>query len=548
MLGARCLTPRPRRGSPSSRWGAAATTSTATRSPARWSRRACEVDDDVADADLRAGQHLHVHRAGAQDSIDTVLASTPRPRQAGPGPGDRLHGAALRRRARRGAARGGGCARVRGLPAAAGDRVDGAGGRAGGSHDARHRRAGPCRCSRARRRVGRAGRPRRTAAFPVRTTPRGALGVPEDRGRLRPRLHVLHDPVVSAAATRRGRSTSCWPRRGGWSPAACASWSASARTRRAGARTCRAAAGPVRPDPRCSSRIEGLERVRLLYLQPAEMHPAAARRDGGQPHGRAPTTTCPCSTPRRSVLRADGAVRRSPSGSSTSSPASAAATRRRCSARRSSPASRARPTPTSRCSRSSSRRRGWTGRGSSPSRVEDGTPSATMPDQVPRRRGPARGASRSWRPPRPSPRTSPRPGSGVSSTCWSRSWDEGAVRAAAYREASGDRRRGAPGGGGRWSTVPVRTSCGWWSTADRRRCDLRRGAREADGAGGHAWSRWSRTGSTSPTRFTMLRVALVPVIAVLRVRRGRDGALVGVRDLRVRGAHRLRSTAGSRAG
>ncbi len=56
--------------------------------------------------------------------------------------------------------------------------------------------------------------------------------------------------------------------------------------------------------------VDGIERVRVSYLQPAEMRPALHRRARPRPRRSPPTSTCPSSTPRRAVLRRDAPVRR----------------------------------------------------------------------------------------------------------------------------------------------------------------------------------------------------------------------------------------------
>jgi ribosomal protein S12 methylthiotransferase len=125
--------------------------------------------------------------------------------------------------------------------------------------------------------------------------------------------------------------------------------------------------------------IEGLDRVRLMYLQPAEIIPELLDAMAASASSPLLRPVAPARQPRRA--RAHGPAG-APSASSTDRGRSGPATPARSSARRSSSASPVRPTRTSRCSRASSRRPARLGR---VLHVLPGGrhPAATMPGQVP---------------------------------------------------------------------------------------------------------------------------------------------------------------------
>ena len=143
------------------------------------------------------------------------------------------------------------------------------------------------------------------------------------------------------------------------------------------------------------SGIDGIERVRVSYLQPAETRPGlieaiATRR------ASSPTSTCPSSTPAPPCC-AGCAASATPRASSTCSSGSARWPRWPAYGPTSSSASPARPTRTSRCSATSSRPPGWT------SPACSATPTRTAP------RRPASPTTSSWTRTRsaPAPSTSP---------------------------------------------------------------------------------------------------------------------------------------------
>ena len=252
----------------------------------------------------RRRQHLRVHRGRARG----VDRGRPRPgRRASPtrAPGrDRLHGRALRRRARRGPARGRPRRGLRPEP---------------------DRDAPRSRCGR-----GRAGlRP----AEPAPPRSRRALGVRQGRRGLRPALRLLRDPDVPRRPALAQPADESSPRSralaaGGVREVVLiaqdlASWG---RDRRRAGRD-----EPVEAlDDRAAQPLVDLvdalaaevDRVRLLYLYPSGLTRRADRRD---PRDAA----CPTSTSRSSTPRARCCARcaagATPSGSSSASPRSARA-------------------------------------------------------------------------------------------------------------------------------------------------------------------------------------------------------------------------------
>ena len=109
---------------------------------------------------------------------------------------------------------------------------------------------------------------------PRRTTParRRADGPAQAGQRLRPALHVLRDPVLPRLLRLPPARATCSARRAGWPSRASRSCSWSARTPRPTARTS-ATCGCSRRCCPSSPRVEGVERVRVSYLQPAETRP-----------------------------------------------------------------------------------------------------------------------------------------------------------------------------------------------------------------------------------------------------------------------------------
>ena len=100
----------------------------------------------------------------------------------------------------------------------------------------------------------------------------------------------------------RGRGARGWPSTG--SASSC--WSA--RTRRPTARTCRRPRALDRLLARLAD-VPGVDRVRLSYLQPAEIRPGLHRGDRRRAGGRATTSTCPSSTPARAGAAPDAPLR-----------------------------------------------------------------------------------------------------------------------------------------------------------------------------------------------------------------------------------------------
>ena len=90
--------------------------------------------------------------------------------------------------------------------------------------------------------------------------------------RLRPALHVLRDPDLPRVRSCRGARRRARRGRAGWPSRACASSSWSARTPRRTARTS-ATSGCSRRCCPSWPRSTGIDRVRVSYLQPAEMRP-----------------------------------------------------------------------------------------------------------------------------------------------------------------------------------------------------------------------------------------------------------------------------------
>ena len=245
--------------------------------------------EDPADADAVAGQHLRVRRVG-QEGLGRHPAGRRRPQGRRPHPGGRrgrVPGRALRRAARRGAARGRRGARLRRLrrDAATGSRSILAGTPARPARPARPPRCccplTPGRPAR-RGRVGRAARPRRP---PARYGSRlGSADLPPP-ARRRPRRPRSSSPraatgAAASAPSRRSAAPSC--------PAGPPTSS----TRRAGSpsRASRelflvsensTSYGKDLGDLRLLetllpelAAVDGIERVRVSYLQPAEMRPS----------------------------------------------------------------------------------------------------------------------------------------------------------------------------------------------------------------------------------------------------------------------------------
>ena len=133
------------------------------------------------------------------------------------------------------------------------------------------------RRSTGRRRLAAAGtaRPARAGVAPRRpasTLRRPAGRAAQARLRLRPALLVLRDPGLPRLVRLAPALATCSPRRAGWPSRACASSSWSARTPRPTARTS-ATCGCWRRCCPSWPRSTGIERVRVSYLQPAEMRP-----------------------------------------------------------------------------------------------------------------------------------------------------------------------------------------------------------------------------------------------------------------------------------
>ena len=108
----------------------------------------------------------------------------------------------------------------------------------------------------------------------------------------------------------------------GWPGRAYARWCWSARTPPPTARTCRAAPAPWTTCCPRWPRSPGLDRVRVSYLQPAEMRPDLLRRRSRRRPGSRPTSTCRSSTPARRAAP-DAAVRLDRRSSSTCATGSA---------------------------------------------------------------------------------------------------------------------------------------------------------------------------------------------------------------------------------
>ena len=210
--------------------------------------------------------------AAKKDSVDTLLAGRrPQGRPGRPAGGrrGRLPGRAVRRGAGRVAARGRRRARLRRLPRhrrpAAGDH----GRRARTTRTRRRTAASCCRSAPAERPAPLPAGPVAVHAAPARRRPDG----PAQAGqRLRPALHVLRDPDVPRLVRQPPARATCWPRRAGWparAPASC-SWSSENST----------SYGKDLGDLRLLetllpelAAVDGVERVRVSYLQPAETRP-----------------------------------------------------------------------------------------------------------------------------------------------------------------------------------------------------------------------------------------------------------------------------------
>ena len=98
------------------------------------------------------------------------------------------------------------------------------------------------------------------------------LGAAEDRQRLRPALLVLRHPDVPRVLRLAPAAPTSSPRRAGWASRVCASCSSSARTPRPTARTSATSRLLEKLLPELAA-VEGVERVRVSYLQPAEVRP-----------------------------------------------------------------------------------------------------------------------------------------------------------------------------------------------------------------------------------------------------------------------------------
>ena len=131
--------------------------------------------------------------------------------------------------------------------------------------------AAACR-SRAPRRDDRGPGARQRAARHPRPARRPAVGAAEDRQRLRPAVRVLRHPDVPRRVRLPPPHRRRWPRPAGWGSAASRSSSSSARTPRRTARTS-ATCGCSRRCCPSWPRSPGIERVRVSYLQPAEIRP-----------------------------------------------------------------------------------------------------------------------------------------------------------------------------------------------------------------------------------------------------------------------------------
>ena len=188
----------------------------------------------------RAGQHLRLRRGRPRRTrVDTLLEAADLKGAGRPAGGrrGRLPGRAVRRGAGRVAARGRRGARLRRLPR---HRRPAALDRGRGDAPPAHP-AGPApaaadlagRAADAAPVAGTGRRPRPTAPLDS-TRPDGAA---QAGHRLRPTLHLLRDPVASAARSSAAGPPTSSTRPGGWPPRACASCSWSARTPRRTART-----------------------------------------------------------------------------------------------------------------------------------------------------------------------------------------------------------------------------------------------------------------------------------------------------------------------
>ena len=104
----------------------------------------------------------------------------------------------------------------------------------------------------------------------------GPVAYAQARLGLRPALLVLRHPLLPRARSSPARRPTCWPRPAGWPSRACASSCWSARTPRPTARTS-ATCGCWRRCCPSSPRVDGIDRVRVSYLQPAELRPACSR-------------------------------------------------------------------------------------------------------------------------------------------------------------------------------------------------------------------------------------------------------------------------------
>ena len=462
--------------------------------------------------------------AAKKDSIDTLLAAADL-KDGGRTQAVVAVGCLAERygdAARRGAARGRRGARLRRLrrhlrPAARRSSRRGA--------RAARARATGARCCRSRRRTGgaAAGR-RRSPASTGRTCPTAS---PRRPGPRPVRLRLGDGPTAAAqaglaAATGAARSARSRPSAARSCPAGPPSVLAEAAL---AGRAGRARAGPgerelhvVRQGPRRpaaardaaarAGRGDGIDRVRVSYLQPAEMRPALVEAMTSTP-GVAPYFDLSFQHAQRPGAAPDAPVRRHRPLPRAGRARSGRRRRTPASGPTSSSASPARPRTTSPSSSGSSPRRGSTSSACSatPTRTAPRRrrTTASCPDEVVTRAG--RAGHRRWS--RSSSRSAPRSGSARSSRCWSR-------RSTARRRRGGPRR--PPGARGRRQHDAARRR-----PPRGRRPGRRHRGRVGRGADLVARVRVSETRATTPqasawniaNALTVLRLVLVPVFLVL---------------------------------
>ena len=352
-----------------------------------------------------AGQHLRLRR-GRQEGLGRHPARGGRPQGRRPDQGGgrrRLPGRAVRRRARRGAARGRRGARLRRLRATSppGSRDP----RRRGARAAR-RRGTAARCCRSRP-VDRAARRPRARTCPARTCRPGVAPASGPR----PLRRRLDDGPVAPLKLASGcdrRCTFCAipsfrgcvrlpPPARGAGRGALAGRPGRARAGAGQRELHLVRQGPRRPAAardaaaRAGRASTASTRVRVSYLQPAEMRPGLVEVDHLHARRRCPTSTCPSSTPARRCC-AGCAGSATPSASSSCSTTVRAAApeaghpvqrHRRLPRRDRGRPGRARAVP----HRGAARRVGVFGYSD-----EDGTEAATLRRQA--RRGRRRGAGR----------------------------------------------------------------------------------------------------------------------------------------------------------